>query len=152
MERELLSISEVAKLLGVSIDTLRRWDKSGKLKSARRSGESGARGHRYYLKQDLEAYQNDLFDLAKKWVTSSPQIPVDYYCSNSAILQSRLIKLQERLEVTEEVQLKKIFPLVVAVAGEIGNNSFDHNLGNWPDIPGIFFGFDLNKRKIVLAD
>ncbi|MEK7113477.1 MAG: hypothetical protein AAB873_01480 [Patescibacteria group bacterium] len=41
---------------------------------------------------------------------------------------------------------------MVAVAGEIGNNSFDHNLGQWPDIAGIFFGYDLNKRQIVLAD
>lgn len=37
-------------------------------------------------------------------------------------------------------------------AGEIGNNSFDHNLGNWPDVPGIFFAYDLNKRVIILAD
>ena len=40
----------------------------------------------------------------------------------------------------------------MAVAGEIGNNSFDHNLGNWPDIPGIFFAYDIHKRSIVLAD
>ena len=42
--------------------------------------------------------------------------------------------------------------LLVAIAGEIGNNSFDHNLGNWPDLSGIFFGYDINKREIVLAD
>jgi len=42
--------------------------------------------------------------------------------------------------------------LIVAIAGEIGNNSFDHNLGNWPDVPGIFFGYDINKKEIVLAD
>ena len=36
--------------------------------------------------------------------------------------------------------------------GEIGNNSFDHNLGNWPDISGIFFSYDTNKRQIALAD
>jgi hypothetical protein len=45
-----------------------------------------------------------------------------------------------------------IASLVTAVAGEIGNNSFDHNLGNWPDIPGLFFGYDLSKRVVVLAD
>jgi hypothetical protein len=38
------------------------------------------------------------------------------------------------------------------VAGEIGNNSFDHNLGNWPDVPGVFFGYDVIKRTVVLAD
>ena len=45
-----------------------------------------------------------------------------------------------------------LLPLIVAVAGEIGNNSFDHNLGKWPDTPGVFFGYDISKRQIVLAD
>lgn len=148
MEQELLSISEAAKLLGVSIDTLRRWDKSGKLKSIR----DGVKGHRHYSKSDIEVHQNDLLALAKDWVANGPKTPTDYYCSNSAVFQSHLIKFQKRLEETEDVNLKKIFSLIVAIAGEIGNNSFDHNLGNWPDIPGVFFGFDLNKRKVVLAD
>ena len=30
--------------------------------------------------------------------------------------------------------------------------SFDHNLGNWPDIPGLYFSYDLDRRIIVLAD
>ena len=47
---------------------------------------------------------------------------------------------------------KDLFSLLTSIAGEIGNNSFDHNLGQWPDIPGIFFGYDLNKKQIVLAD
>ena len=48
--------------------------------------------------------------------------------------------------------LKEYYPLIVAIVGEIGNNSFDHNLGNWPDISGIFFSYDTNKRQIALAD
>jgi hypothetical protein len=43
-------------------------------------------------------------------------------------------------------------PLLASIVVEIGNNSFDHNIGNWPDTPGIIFAYDLNKRKIVLAD
>lgn len=42
--------------------------------------------------------------------------------------------------------------LVTAVAGEIGNNSFDHNLGNWPDVTGIFFSYDMKNSSIFLAD
>jgi hypothetical protein len=42
--------------------------------------------------------------------------------------------------------------LLTSIAGEIGNNSYDHNLGQWPETPGIFFGYDLNKKQIVLAD
>lgn len=34
--------------------------------------------------------------------------------------------------------------LLVAVLGEVGNNSFDHNLGRWIDVPGCWFGFDLS--------
>ncbi|MBI2896521.1 MAG: hypothetical protein HYY06_23385 [Deltaproteobacteria bacterium] len=32
--------------------------------------------------------------------------------------------------------------LLVAVIGEVGNNSFDHNLGQWKDVPGCWFGGD----------
>ena len=46
----------------------------------------------------------------------------------------------------------EVVSLVTAVAGEIGNNSFDHNLGNWPDIPGVFFSYSIRDRKLVLAD
>ncbi len=47
---------------------------------------------------------------------------------------------------------KPLFSLLTSVSGEIGNNSYDHNLGQWPDMSGIFFGYDLNKKQIVLAD
>lgn len=33
-----------------------------------------------------------------------------------------------------------------------GDNSFAHNLGKWPDVQGIFLGYDFHKRVIVLAD
>ena len=44
-----LSIGKAAKYLGVSIDTLRRWEKKGKLSTHRSPG-----GHRYFLKKDLD--------------------------------------------------------------------------------------------------
>ena len=42
--------------------------------------------------------------------------------------------------------------LLTLVAGEIGDNSFAHNFGNWPDLPGVFYAYDIAKRVIVLAD
>lgn len=144
-EKDLISIGEAASILGVSVDTLRRWDKSGKLKSFKTGG-----GHRKYYRSELELFLNDLFKLAKEWVLKNNELSPDFYCSNSAVFQTRLTRMQDFLGNVEE--LKEIFPLIVAVAGEIGNNSFDHNLGNWPDIPGIFFGYDINKKVIVLAD
>ncbi len=145
-EQELITISEAAEMLGVSIDTLRRWDKSGKLSPVKTSEA----GYRLYSRIQIELFLNDLFDLAKDWLLRGAEIPSEFYCSNSAVFQTRLIRMQDLLAGVKEVAA--IFPLVVAVAGEIGNNSFDHNLGNWPDIPGIFFAYDINKRSIVLAD
>lgn len=144
-EEELISIGEAASILGVSIDTLRRWDQSGKLSSIKSEG-----GHRNYFRFQIEIFLNDLFRLAKGWVLKGSEFPSKFYCSNSAVFQTKLTKMQDLLiGITEPAS---IFPLVVAVAGEIGNNSFDHNLGNWPDTPGIFFAYDLHKKTVVLAD
>lgn len=145
IEEELISISEAANLLGVSIDTLRRWDQSGKLGSVKSEG-----GHRKYYRSQIEVFLNELFGLAKNWALKGTEMSPNFYCSNSAVFQTKLIQMQELLMGIAE--LNSIFPLIVAVAGEIGNNSFDHNLGNWPDIPGIFFAYDIHKRNIVLAD
>ncbi len=43
------SIGQAANMLGISIDTLRRWEKAGKVKSLRSPG-----GHRYFTKDDLD--------------------------------------------------------------------------------------------------
>ena len=145
IQEELISISKAANVLGVSIDTLRRWDQSGKLASTKSEG-----GHRKYYRSQIELYLNDLFGLAKEWASKGTEIPSMFYCSNSAVFQTRLTKMQDFLVNVKE--LAPLFPLVVAIAGEIGNNSFDHNLGNWPDVAGIFFAYDIHKRNIVLAD
>lgn len=142
-----LTINEAAELLGVSIDTLRRWDKNGKLKAFRRKED----GYRYYSKEIIELYLKDIFAIAKKWVISLPVLPEpEYYCSDSLVFKTRLSRLEKDLSKIDEV--KNIFPLITAIVGEIGNNSYDHNLGNWPDIRGIFFAYDVNKKQIVLAD
>ncbi len=57
------------------------------------------------------------------------------------------IELQSDSRFREELD-----PLITLVASEIGDNSFAHNVGNWPDTPGIFFAYDLKKKVIVIAD
>jgi excisionase family DNA binding protein len=148
MEKDLVSIGEAAEILGVHIDTLRRWDESGRLPAIRKSPG----GSRYYHPRDLELFSGNLYRLAYDWISGqSPiEIPSTFYCGNNAVFQTRLIKMQNALGEISEI--KDIFPLVVAVAGEIGNNSFDHNLGKWPDVNGIFFAYDVGKREIILAD
>ena len=143
---DLISISEAAKLLKVSIMTLRRWDESGRFSSIRKQ----PKGHRYYRKENINIFLNDLFKLAREWVVHQTKFSEEFYCQNSAIFQAYLVKMQSLM--VQKNNFGDLLSLVVSIAGEIGNNSFDHKLGQWPDVPGIFFGYDLNKRQIVLAD
>ena len=148
MESELIPISEAAKRLGVSIDTLRRWDESGKLRATRKSPG----GTRYYSEKSLDIFLHELFKTAYEWATNSEptEIPAPFYSPDSSTFQARLIKMQGLLATVPSAT--DILSLLVAITGEIGNNSFDHNIGNWPDKPGIFYGYDVNKGEIVLAD
>jgi len=142
----LISIGEAAMRLGVSVDTLRRWDKSGKLPAIRKNNI------RYYLEKDIDVFLNELSVIAFDWAFAkiATEIPQMFYCQDSSIFQARLMKMQD--EFTRALIPDNILFLLSSITGEIGNNSFDHNLGNWIDIPGIFFGYDINKREIVLAD
>jgi len=153
MKSKLLTIGQAANMLGVSIQTLRRWDEAGKLSSIRRKKS----GNRYYKERVIDDFiknnTKDLFRLARKWTVNKSvvdEIPSLFYCKDISIFQARLSKLETELGRVKRI--KEIYPLITAIVGEIGNNSFDHNLGRWPDVPGIFFAYDLNGEKIVLAD
>jgi len=146
MNSNLLTIGQTSKLLGVSIDTLRRWDKSGKFSSVRIS----AGGNRYYRKSDVDLFIKEPLAMAQNWATSVSAYEPDqeYYCKTRDVFQARLEHLQSELLDTNNVSTS----LISAIAGEIGNNSFDHNLGNWPDVLGIYFSYSLTEKKIILAD
>ena len=105
MAQELITISEAAEILGVSVDTLRRWDKIGKLSPVKTSDA----GYRLYDKSQIELYLNDLFSLAKDWVLKGSEIPSKFYCSNSAVFQTKLTQMQDLL--MEVAELNPIFPL-----------------------------------------
>jgi len=143
--KDLISIGEASEILGVSIDTLRRWDKSGRFPAEKSVG-----GHRLYSKAKVGIYLKDLLALAKDWCVNETEIPEMFYCQNSGIFQARLKRMYD--EIATVPALAPLSSLILAVTGEIGNNSFDHNIGNWPDVSGIFFGYDISRREIVLAD
>jgi excisionase family DNA binding protein len=149
-ESKLIPIREASEILGVSVGTLRRWDENGKLRAIRKTPD----GNRYYKALDLEIFPSDLFTLAYEWASAesilTAPIPSKLFCQDSSVFEARLIKLGSSLQLVSG--LDQIFSLIVSAAGEIGNNSFDHNLGKWPDITGIFFGYNIEKREIVLAD
>lgn len=68
--KDTFGIGKAAKFLGVSIDTLRRWSKKGRIKSYRSPG-----GHRYFLKKDLANVQNKKYTREKsKTIKSKKKI------------------------------------------------------------------------------
>ncbi len=146
MEEKLFTIGQAAEYLGVSLNTLRRWDKSGKLVAIKKDGGT----HRYYREKDLEIFTSDLMKFASEWIQSGVEFPDAFYCPTSSIFNARLTKMQN--ELMQKSGFEKLYSLIVLIAGEIGDNSFAHNLGKWPDTSGIFFGYDLAKGIIVLAD
>lgn len=146
MKERLLKIREAAEILGVSPDTLRRWDESGKLVAIRK--EYGT--HRYYREKDLEIFSSDFMSFATAWIENGAEFPSAFYCPTSSVFNARLTKMEHQL--MQKPGFEKMYSLITLIAGEIGDNSFAHNLGKWPSTQGIFFGYNLEKKEIVLAD
>lgn len=148
--KELMTINQASQVLGISQDTLRRWDKSGKLPAIRHKRV----GYRYYDSGQLAelAPKLDINKLVLKWASGkNANEPLsEFYCPNSSVFQARLSKLEAELIRTGDLNNK--FSLITAITGEIGNNAYDHNLGNWPDIPGVFFIYNIFKRLVAIAD
>lgn len=72
------------------------------------------------------------------------------YCQTRDVFAARLDRMSQDME--KDLPLKEIYPLLAAITGEVGNNAFDHNLGGWHDVPGVYFTHDLEKRFIIVAD
>lgn len=144
---QLVSIGNAAKQLGISIDTLRRWDKKGKLTAIR----IGKKGTRHYRQKDLDFLLEKQSVLASHWATAvkTDEPQKQFYCKTRDVFQARLEKLQTGLK---SILNEDKTALLTAIAGEIGNNSYDHNLGNWEDVVGVFFAYSLAEKTIVLAD
>ncbi|MCG2700770.1 hypothetical protein L6267_01215 [Candidatus Parcubacteria bacterium] len=100
--------------------------------------------------------EQDLEKLGYDWVINSVD-NIDmtgvFYCQNRDIFQAKVDKMMNDLLKAKNIDEDSVY-LVSAMTGEIGNNSFDHNLGKWTDIAGVFFGYETegNNLKIVLAD
>ncbi|MDD5396926.1 MAG: helix-turn-helix domain-containing protein [Candidatus Moranbacteria bacterium] len=148
MQDNYIPIGKAAKILGVNPATLRNWDKNGKFTSMRTPT-----GRRVFSVKKIRIFLKDsLYSEAFSWASDEqPREPEhDFYCPNSSVFQARLSKLED--ELRKVPGFEENYNLIIAAAGEIGNNSFDHNIGNWSDIPGIFFGYDTVRKEIVLAD
>ncbi|OGL71954.1 hypothetical protein A3B32_02425 [Candidatus Uhrbacteria bacterium RIFCSPLOWO2_01_FULL_53_9] len=143
-----IRIGEAAKILGVSVQTLRNWEKSGKLHAERSSGQQ-----RYYSLTRLKLFVLDIQKLGHAWAVSAfpPDLPREFYCERPDRFTSRVAGMGFELQQSGRLS-EDLVSLVTLVAGEVGDNSFAHNVGNWLDIPGVFYAYNVGKRLIVLAD
>lgn len=78
-QKKLIPISEAAKVLGVSIDTVRRWDKSGVLHSERPDGKN-----RYFSLNELKQHK------------LSQPLPISEVARNLSISATTLRRLEAR--------------------------------------------------------
>ena len=114
MNSSYITINEAAKFLGVSIDTLRRWDKNGKLKAIRQQKWLSLLSSR-----NNRIISSRYFCYCKNWVTSFTLPPTEHYCPDSLVFKARLADWRRFVKIDE---VKNIFPLITAIVGEVGNN------------------------------
>lgn len=74
----------------------------------------------------------------------------DEHCQTRDVFQGRLAHMS--IEMGQDTSLQDTYSLLTAIVGELGNNAFDHNLGNWKDAMGVYFVYDIEKRFVVVAD
>jgi hypothetical protein len=80
------------------------------------------------------------------WAQSvdSTEPPKEHYCETRDVLQARVDRLRNHLmRASMEDSDAALF---YAILMEIGGNAFDHNLGNWPDVPGALLAWELGKK------
>ena len=145
--KDFYTTAELAKILRISRIAVFKKIKNKTIK-AQKIGRNFV-----IFKKDIEGIEvlsSELFKSAKDWALLGKEFLDQFYCQNSGIFQARLVKMEGLMIQNKDA--KGLFSLLTSITGEIGNNSYDHNLGQWPDTPGIFFGYDLGKKQIILAD
>ncbi|PIP51596.1 hypothetical protein COZ61_00895 [Candidatus Berkelbacteria bacterium CG_4_8_14_3_um_filter_33_6] len=91
---------------------------------------------------------------AKRWlntISGENILSKQEHCPTRDIFQARLDKIRLNFESKPEINLDILYSLI-AIIGEIGNNAYDHNLGKWRDMMGIYFDVDFENKTIVVAD
>lgn len=107
---------------------------------------------RYYIQVPTMNHSSKIITDAVGWAASGDPrfLSKAMLCPTRDVFQARIDRLVSDLK--KSINNDNLAYLLVAVAGEIGNNSFDHNLGNWHDVPGVYFRPDLTAREMALAD
>ena len=98
---------------------------------------------------------SNLFFEATNWFYSSDLselIASKFLCQTRDVFQSRLDRFfRELLKIGFSINESG---LAVSVIGEIGSNTFDHNLGSWKDQPGCWFETTIegSVAYVIIAD
>jgi hypothetical protein len=99
--------------------------------------------------------ENNLEKLGWEWMTAdseTAQIESEFYCQTRDVFEARNNKIPEMF--IDKGMDDSLAYLVFSMFGELGNNSFDHNLANWPNVIGIFFAveYDGKNGQAIIAD
>jgi hypothetical protein len=99
--------------------------------------------------------ENKLKNLAFEWMTEAPekaQSASDYYCQTRDAFEARNNRIPD--DLIRNGMGEDLAYLIYSMLGELGNNSFDHNLANWPNIPGVFFAVEYDGKTgiAIIAD
>ena len=106
----------------------------------------------YYINAKNMENKLKIFISGINWALSGDKNLIDeqQFCQTRDVFDARYYRLFNELK--KLIFNSNLVSLIMAVVGEIGNNSFDHNLGHWRDAPGVFFALDQVSRAIVLSD
>lgn len=138
---------ELVRRLGITAQAIHRH-----LKALVAAGTLEPRGRgpltRYFIAGAAELGR------ACNWYSSTARpadSPGELICGTRDVFSGRLAHLGalSRLGLKEDD-----LPLVISVVGEVGNNSFDHNLGQWRDDPGCWLEWQVTGGRlwICIAD
>jgi len=138
--------SELRKALKISSQAIHRH-----LRSLTENGIIEAKGSAPFTEYALAGVPD--LEAVSHWMnaptlTKSPEM---WVCETRETLTARLPHLKS---FVSNGLPENLLPLVISTAGEIGNNSFDHNLGQWRDVPGCWFESQVTGQNlwICIAD
>lgn len=91
---------------------------------------------------------------ALTWIASAQptEPPQNLYCQTRDVIQAKIESL--RMNLLQQGWDESTTALIAAVLGELTSNAFDHNIGQWPDIPGCWFETMVDQHRLtaVVAD
>lgn len=148
-EKKQATAKEIIEFLGLSPQAVFR-----QLKQLRAQGlvaKAGLPPKVFYFSYDKAGSLDSFLAQQINWAVSGEArfLLPEALCPTRDVFQARQERLLKDLLMVINENLAY---LLAASVGEIGNNAFDHNLGNWRDVMGLNFAVNLKERKIILAD